>query len=188
MGAFACPTAHLLCVVCGFCVFSRLPCVFLGRFSLSVTPWRRLRSPLSVYPRGFSLCFPNGKTWSLRRAAWCSHPGVANLIYALLVFPCILTSVARLVRRSGACECPLADVWHFDVFLLSVADAETVGVRRREGMLVRSMPLQPTAPLFDPDHAFSLRVSRVKGVSHRVPACCPRRCFMPVETSFENVP
>ena len=41
----------------------------------------------------------------------------------VLVFPYMPTSVALLVHRSGASECPLAHVWQFDDFLLSVADA-----------------------------------------------------------------
>ena len=49
----------------------------------------------------------------------------------VLAFPYMPTSVALLVHRSGAFECPLAHVWQFDDFLLSVADAGAIGVRRR---------------------------------------------------------
>ena len=97
--------------------------------------------------------------------------------------------VAHLVRRSGAFECPLAHVWHFDDFLLSLS-CRCQGCRReKEGLrCCRGSGRSPHRFCFDTDRAFRLRVSRVHGMSHWTTACCPRRYFMPAgENSFERV-
>ena len=108
------------------------------------TLYKSFAEPFCVHSRDFPVCSSRGFGSSGGPSGVLT--GVVNSIFAVLVFPYMPTSVAQSVRRSGAFVCLAAHVWHFDVFLLSVADAGTIGVRRRDWVLLGNRPLPPQLP------------------------------------------